>query len=405
MNFKTSTSKNNNNNCRSSLAEYKFVKREVDKDYEELTFLASQVCKVPIAQIGIIGKKSIWFKSIYGVSLAEIPHETDLLERTLRNPYEISIFHKEDAPDAFEELNKLYQKDFQFYAGIPLFNPKGDVIAVFYILDTEPHNFSQTEQRSLKAIANQTLNLFEYRKQNNKLYQVQKKLKLKYQELEKFTSVVSHDIKSPLANIISLSELLKDENEGKFDEDTSQYLQYLVESSYSLRNYVDGILGYYRSDHISAKDYVNVDLGDLLKKVSDLYQVSENIEITYPENVMLHNVNKSALTQVFMNLISNALKYNDKQIRRIDIGFDETNDFYLFEVKDNGKGISKLNLEKIFDLFTTLDENDRDGNPGTGIGLATVKKLVENMHGKIEVQSVPGDGSKFSFKIRRTYLK
>ncbi|MDT0685597.1 sensor histidine kinase [Autumnicola psychrophila] len=400
MNFKTSTTKNNNR--RSSLAEYKFVKREVDKDYEELTFLASQVCKVPIAQIGIIGKKSIWFKSIFGASIAEIPHETDLLERTLRKPYEISVFHKKDAPDAFEELNKLYQKDFQFYAGIPLFNPKGDVIAVFNILDTEPHDFSQTEQRSLEAIANQTLNLFEFRKQNNKLYQVQKKLKLKYQELEKFTSVVSHDIKSPLANIISLSELLKDENEGKFDEDTSQYLQYLVESSYSLRNYVDGILGYYRSDHISEKDYVNVDLGDLLKKVSDLYQVSENIEITYPEDVTLHNVNKSALTQVFMNLISNALKYNDKEVRRIDIGFDETNDFYLFAVKDNGKGISKSDLEKIFDLFTTLDENDRDGNPGTGIGLATVKKLVENMHGKIEVQSVPGDGSKFSFKIRRT---
>ncbi|MDT0649476.1 sensor histidine kinase [Autumnicola edwardsiae] len=400
MNYKTFTTTKKKD--RSSLKEYNFVKKEVDKDYDELTFLAAQVCKVPIAQIGIICENNIWFKSSHGTEVAEIIKQNFLFNETLCNPEDVSIFHKKNAPAAFEELSALYQEDLQFYAGIPLFSPKGEAIAVFNILDTYPRELSENEKRSLHSLANQTHHLFEYRKQNNKLYYVQKKLKLKYQELEKFTSVVSHDIKSPLANIISLSELLKDENEGKLDEENSLYLQYLVESSYSLRNYVDGILGYYRSDHISEKDFENVDLEGLLKKVADLYQISEDIEISYPKNITLHKVNKSALTQVFMNLISNALKYNNKDFRKIDINFEEVKDFYIFEVKDNGNGITKQNLEKIFDLFTTLDSNDRDGNPGSGIGLATVKKLVENMDGKIEVNSIPGDGSSFKFKIRRT---
>ncbi|MDT0690567.1 HAMP domain-containing sensor histidine kinase [Salegentibacter sp. F188] len=398
MNYKTFT-KNKKN--RSSLAEYKFVKREVDKDYDELTFLAAQICKFPIAQIGILGKKNLWFKSIYGAVLAEIPLKDSFFEEIIQNPGEVSVFLKKNAPEDFQKLEKHYQKDLEFYASIPLLSPKGEVIAIFSVLDTQARELSDSQKHSLKAIANQTLHLFEYRKQNNKLSQVQKKLKQKYHELEKFTSVVSHDIKSPLANIISLSELLKEENEGKLDAETSQYLQFLVESSYSLRNYVDGILGYYRSDHISEKDFENVDLEELLKKVSDLYQVSENIEITYPKNVTLHNVNKSALTQVFMNLVNNALKYNNKDTRRIHIEFRETGEFYFFEVNDNGNGISRENLEKIFNLFTTLDTTDRDGNPGSGIGLATVKKLVENMQGKIEVDSTPGIGSSFQFKIRR----
>ncbi|NJW55781.1 histidine kinase dimerization/phospho-acceptor domain-containing protein, partial [Salinimicrobium oceani] len=98
------------------------------------------------------------------------------------------------------------------------------------------------------------LNVVVFGKQKNQYQRIQKDLEQRYHDLEKFASVVSHDIKSPLANIISLVDLLKEENKENFDEETSQYIEYLSQASHSLRNYVDGLLILYRSERILEKE-------------------------------------------------------------------------------------------------------------------------------------------------------
>lgn len=384
-----------------ALREYNIIDSGPDKDYDNLTFLASVVCEVPVANISIIDKNRIWTKSIYGAEASDIQRSDSFCDRVIHQEESIVLFNKSTDPDIFSKSRELFGREYEFYAGIPLYNPQGHAIGVFCVFDTKERRLTKRQMNALEALASQTMNLFEFRKQKNKLYEVQKKLKQKYKELERFASLVSHDIKSPLANIISLSELLKDENKGKFDEETEQYLEFLVDSSYSLRNYVDGILSFYRSDHVLEKDYVNVDLHKLLKGIVDLYQVSDDIHITYPDDVMLHNVNKAALTQVFLNLISNALKYNHNKVRKVDIKFSKSEEYYFFEVKDNGQGIPKDKFKDIFELFTTLDTSDREGNTGSGIGLATVKKLIESMGGSITLESEPGKGSNFKFRIKR----
>ncbi|SDS43902.1 sensor histidine kinase [Christiangramia echinicola] len=386
---------------RTALKEYNILNTGPDEDYDNLTFLAASISNSPVAKISIIDNNRIWNKSVYGAEIEEIDRKNSFCDNTIQSDSSIHILKRSINPDLFDAAEGIYDREFSFYAGIPLHNPQGHVIAVFCVLDTEEKDLSEHQKKGLMALARQTMNLLEFRKQKIKLFEVQSKLKEKYQELERFASIVSHDLKSPLANIISLSELLKDENEGKFDKDTQQYLEYLVESSYSLRNYIDGILSFYRSDHVMEKDYTNVDLQKLLKGIVDLYQVADDIIITYPEDILLHNVNKAALTQVFMNLISNALKYNDKPVRKVHIDFNENEYFYFFEIKDNGNGIPKEKFEEIFNLFTTLDTADRDGGLGSGIGLATVKKLIESMGGSISIDSEVGEGSNFKFRIKR----
>ncbi len=386
---------------RTALAEYAILNTGPDQDYDNLTFLAAAICDVPVAKISVVDKTRIWNKSLYGSEHDEMDRKGSFCDYTIHTDDEIVILNRSENPEVFKAAKGIYEKEYSFYAGIPLHNFQGHAIAVFCVFDTRERELTAVQKKSLLSLANQTLNLFEFRKQKRKLYEVQNKLKEKYQELERFASLVSHDLKSPLANIISLSELLKDENKGKFDEETSQYLQYLVESSYSLRNYIDGILSFYRSDHVLQKDYTNVDLRKLLKGIIDLYQVSDDIQISYPDDTMLNHVNKAALTQVFMNLISNALKYNDKEIRKVSINFEKNETYYIFKVKDNGKGIPSEKKEEIFHLFTTLETADREGNLGSGIGLATVKKLIESMGGEITVDSEPGQGSTFTFSIKR----
>ena len=372
-----------------------------DSDYDELTFLTAAVCQVPVAYLSIIEPTRICFKARYGISIDTLNREDSFTQKLLESGEELLILNYKKTPEFFTQKVPFYKLEFKFYAGVLLKDPNGYPLGALNILDTKDRDLDKVQLKALKTLANQSFKLMEYSKQNNQFQLVQNKLKQKYEELEKFASLVSHDIKSPLANIISLTELLKEENKGKFDEDTTQYLNYLVESSYSLRNYVDGILSFYRSEHILEKDYENIDLHLILQQIAKLYEVSDDVILEYPESTTLHNVNKAALTQVFLNLVSNGLKYNKKNIRRIKINFEEDPSFYHFEVIDNGEGFPEEDSSKIFELFTTLDTTDREGNPGSGIGLATVNKLVHSMGGHINVRSTPGKGSTFSFTIRR----
>lgn len=378
--------------------DFSVLKSSPENDFDEITALSAHICGTPIAVIQIIEKDEPWLKSVYGISKEKIPEDPFFWEKTLNRGRLLSIrdIREEASFKGFENKH-----NFVFYAGIPLTTTEGLNFGVLYVLDTKPRELSKKQEESLYILSNQILHLLESRKQNFQLREVQKKLRQKYTELEKFASVVSHDIKSPLANIISLTELLREENKDNISPETQQYIDFLAESSYSLRNYVDGILSFYRSDHILEKGKEDVDLNSFFKNITQLFLIRDDVRITYPTSGTLQDINKAALTQIFLNLISNALKYNDKPVRKVNIGFRETPQFYEFEVLDNGVGIRPEHSERIFDLFTTLETNDREGNPGSGIGLATVKKILDHLEGSISVESRIPEGSNFKFKIKR----
>ena len=366
-----------------------------EKDFDDILVLASQLCNASVAAIIGVTNGIPWIKSVFGTEKKE----------TLLNPCFWKPVMEQERILGIEDLKKdpefqSLKSKFTFYAGVPLISAFQKV-GVLYVADEKPGELNDNQRVALDILSRQILNQIDYQKQHNELLKVQKKLQERYRELEKFSSVVSHDIKSPLANIISLTELLQEENKDTLNADTVQYLDFLIQSSYSLRNYVDGILTFYRSEKILDKEKEDVELQKFFKSIADLYQVNSNVEISFPLVGSLEKVNKSAMAQIFMNLISNALKYNSKPIRKINISFSETERHYYFEVQDNGNGIPAEDFDKIFDLFTTLNSNDRDGNPGTGIGLATVKKLLDHMGGSITVESELHQGSNFKFKIKR----
>ena len=112
-------------------------------------------------------------------------------------------------------------------------------------------------------------------------------------------------------------------------------------------------------------------------------------------------VNEQLITQIMINLVSNALKYNYKEVVQIDIGITDQDEKYEFFVKDNGQGIALKDQETIFEMFQVTTLKDRYGNRGSGIGLANVKKLVEANGGSIRVDSEIGQGSKFTFTINK----
>lgn len=369
----------------------------LEKDFMEIAFLTQQICSCSAAVLSIYEGEENQLLFVSGISEESVPPSGQLLN-ILR--MEKKIIYKMDFDKGYFAVPPELD-DFSFYAGIPLLTAENKILGILYVLDFQKEELTEEQEIALTILGNQLIKLINYGEQHSELKNVQLKLRQKYRDLEKFASVVSHDIKSPLANIISLTEFLKEENKGAFNEETKQYLDFLIQSSYSLRNYVDGILTFYRSDNILEKEKEDVDLYLLLRGIAYLFQVNSRVKITFPASGILKNVNKAALTQIFLNLIGNALKYNDKESREVNITFEESMDYYYFQVKDNGNGIPEEAFEKIFDLFTTLDQNDRDGHPGSGIGLATVKKMLDHMQGSIELESQLGKGSNFKFRIKR----
>lgn len=377
--------------------EFEILRNAPEKDYRDILFLATQICKTKAAAICIVENGRPWCKTSVGISSDDITKAEALWKIPLQDQKLLKVKSLQ-ADDRFVGDFGGYS----FYAGVPLVTNSGENLGVLMLFDPQEKDLDSQQEYALQILAGQVLNLVTFRKQKNEYARIQENLQQRYSDLEKFASVVSHDIKSPLANIISLTELLKEENAENFDEATKQYIDYLSQASHSLRNYVDGLLVFYRSEKILEKEEEDVNLKSFFEKLVSLYKVEPDVEIIYPHHGHLKKVNKHALTQIFMNLISNALKYNSKEKRLVEISFNADESFYYFEVKDNGNGIPEEDFEKIFELFTTLDHDDRHGNPGSGIGLATVKKMLHHMGGDISISSTPGKGSNFKLKIKRS---
>ena len=136
-----------------------------------------------------------------------------------------------------------------------------------------------------------------------------------------------------------------------------------------------------------------------MEEIVDLLNINVNCEINFPENDFEINCNRAALEQIFLNLIGNSLKYNDKEETIINIACEKKDNSYYFTVSDNGIGIPEDKQEEIFNLFSTIGNVDRNGKKGHGIGLSTVQKLVKSLGGKIIVESKLGKGTSFKFSI------
>ncbi|SDL15150.1 GAF sensor signal transduction histidine kinase [Salinimicrobium catena] len=376
-----------------SLEEFHILRSIPENVFREILFLASEACNTSAAALIITENEENYIKAAKDVDPDWLLSREELLKATLQQE---KTFGVKDSSLGSQDHTNL-----SFFAGTTMITGSGDVLGILCILDGDKLQLTSNEERSLRLLAGQVLKLVEFKKQENQFRRMQAALEQKYQDLERFASVVSHDIKSPLANIISLTELLKEENKGNLSAETMEYLDFLEESSQSLRRYVDGLLKFYRSEKLLEKKEEDVELGSFFEEVAGLYNVDADVEINYPKNGILQNVNKAALSQIFLNLLANALKYNHKPRRQVVVLYKASETFYEFEVNDNGEGIPEENIGKIFDLFTTLEQSDRYGNMGNGIGLATVKKLIDHMGGEISVESTEGEGSSFKFKIKR----
>jgi len=384
-----------------ALEKYKLLDTLQEDAYDSITALISYICDVPIALITLLDKDRNYVKSNYGISITESPRSTSFCGHAIHSNDAITIV--EDAREDIRFIgNPLVVKNNAiFYAGAPLVDADGFKLGVLCVYDHKPRILEKAQKEALLTLSKQVVHLFEQRYQNFKLEEFQTQLKKRNNNLEKFSGIVSHDLKSPLSNIMALTELLEQENAGKLNQNSLQYLEYLKESSSVLKDYIDGLLAYYKSDELLNSLPEKIDIKTLIDEVKLITDSTNALQININTRLDFIFARKSSLMQIFNNLISNAVKYNAKDKTVIDIDLLETDCYYEFSVKDNANGIPEKDLKSIFELFTTVTKKDKYGNKGTGIGLATVKRIIDHLNGSITVNSKLEQGSVFTFTIAK----
>ena len=211
-------------------------------------------------------------------------------------------------------------------------------------------------------------------------------------DLDQFAYVASHDLKAPLRGIASLSEWIEEALSAQMTGETRRQMDLLRGRVHRLEALIDGILDYSRAGRVREK-VERVDMGALLAECRDLLAPGPPASIEIAPSLPAVMAERVPLQQVFMNLISNALKHAGRPDVRVEIACADAGDAYDFTVRDNGPGIAAQFHERIWGIFQTLQPRDRV--EGTGIGLSVVKKLVESRGGRVSIESEAGAGATF----------
>ncbi|WP_340767325.1 PAS domain S-box protein [Polaribacter tangerinus] len=283
-------------------------------------------------------------------------------EKGKSNKYEITI------------LNKAGKKRIWLVSGAPNYNLKGELIGSIGIhLDiTDLKNLEQQKAQMLQKLARSN------------------------QELEEYAHIVSHDLKSPLRSIHALLSWIKQDNLTHFDTQTLGNFDLLFRTVEKMESLITNVLEYSKVNANSVSN-ITLDLDELVKDCIEILMIPSHIDVRIIKKLPSIYADKTKIRQLFQNLISNAVKFSDKQKGYIEIDYKEKDAFYEFSIRDNGIGIKQKHFKNIFKVFQSLNPQKQS----TGIGLSIVKKVVQIYGGEVWLTSTFGEGTTFYFTIRK----
>jgi light-regulated signal transduction histidine kinase (bacteriophytochrome) len=220
------------------------------------------------------------------------------------------------------------------------------------------------------------------------------------QDLQQFAYVASHDLQEPLRMVSGFLELLERRYQHVLDEKAKAYIEHAVDGAKRMQSLIEGLLKYSRIAHAEFGWVdTSVTFADAIANLATAISES-GAEVTGRELPTIWG-DATQMLQLFQNLISNGIKYRKPDVPpRVNVSAERIKREWVFAMKDNGIGIDSHDFDRVFKIFQRL--HTREEYPGTGIGLASCKKIVEQHGGRIWIESMPGEGSTFYFSLPAT---
>jgi signal transduction histidine kinase len=373
---------------------YNILSTLLEKEFDELCALASAICQTPVALIKLLEQEKPYIKAVIS---KPIPLSTNHYLK-----YAETVAFADDLLVAIDPIEvDDTQEAVVFYAGIPLINAEGQTMGSLCVIDMEKRSLSDLQTAALKILAGQVMAKLELKKQDIELKKAYQALTNAHSFTQKFAAMAAHDIKNPLSSISLTAQALKIRLEKLKDEGCLKLVDINISGIKKLNALLDDMLAYSKDPALLHQKKQLINLSELLLSVTGMIEVPENMTIYLPEQNIRMQTSFIAMEQIFINLFTNAIRYNDKLQGTIHVRFTSDSGFDYFEIEDNGIGIAKEHHDRIFSDNFTLRITDRYNKKGNGIGLATVRELVKALNGKINLTSEPGMGTTFLITLKK----
>lgn len=347
------------------------------KELEE----AQRIGKLGNWEVDLINRSIFWSKQVYDIH--EKPYEyTPIFEEA------VSFYDEGSRPVIAEAVRAAAEEGKSFDENLVIISANG--IRKYIRVKGE----AAYENGVIVKIVGIFQDISRERLTQEKLRAYATDLEKKNKELDQFAYVVSHDLKAPLRGINNLANWIEEDLGGTLQPDAQKNFDLLKKRVRRMENLINGILEYARAGRqTTPHGYTSV--YEVIQDIFSSLDLPHNLKVHIVQPLPFIMTNKIALEQVFSNLITNAIKHNNNLDPEVRITAETQDAFIQFCVADNGPGIPEAYHEKIFSIFQTLESRDKVEN--TGVGLSIVKKIVEEMGGKVWVQSTLGEGAHFYF--------
>ena len=368
-----------------------------EQSFDDLTYLAAQVCQVPIALVCIVDQHRQWFKSHYGLDKRESSRDYAFCAHTILT--EDGMFVPDASVDERFIDNPFVTEspNIRFYAGIPLDLEGGLHIGTLCIIDSKPKKLSENELKQLKVIAQQAT--------------AQLSLRLRIKELEKlkqlqseFVGMVTHELRTPTTSIVGGLTLLESKGVNTFSDDHKKLLSSLCKSAQRLNFIINDILqltkvnlGQFKIEKTSSNINKCIEnVVDGLKGYVDKFKMKITLELDPGIPSFLFDWER--IGQVLSNFISNAIKVSPKG-GEVKVSSVYKGDVVRVSVQDFGVGIPDDRKQDVFTGFAQITKSVHEDCEGTGLGLLIAKEIIEQHGGNIGFESKKGEGSTFYFEL------
>lgn len=314
---------------------------------------------------------------------------------------------KSGIPELIHDTSKdsRYIKDIEYnYSEITVpIVVEGHIIGIIDSEHPEKYFFNEGQLVTLINISrviamqlNNAISLEKRKEAEGKYIKINKELAKKNEALEEYAHIVSHDLKSPLRSISALLSWIKEDNEELINDTSKVYFDNIDKSLEHMENLISDVL-IYSSISFGQIKFTSIDIKKLLNEIVDYIFVPEHVTIEIGAMPPKIKADYTQFKQLFQNLITNAVKFIDKDKGKVKILYESDEFFYKFSISDNGIGIDEKYHDKIFDVFQSLTKDSKS----SGIGLSIVKKIINLYGGKIWVESKLGEGTTFYFTIKK----
>jgi signal transduction histidine kinase len=379
------------------LLSYDVLDTEAEQLFDDLTTLASQICDTPIALISLIDPDRQWFKSRVGLDAEETSREIAFCSHAILQDDVFEIPNASLDPRFHDNPLVTGAPDIRFYAGAPLVSPSGHAIGTLCTIDRKPRKLTESQKTSLQTLSKSVVAHLELKRKNRELERTS-------QFRSDFLSYVSHEIRTPLNAINTFSRLLEGEAQKlKLPESFTTPLSHVTQSGERLLEIVNSVLDIKQIEAGKMRVMPRaVSTHDFFTHLFSLTKIraedggitfTSTIDSSVPDTLFFDD---TKFGQVSLNLLSNAIKFTNPG-KSVNAQVKYKNDKLIFNVIDQGIGISEEDQKLLFTPFERMENAHQIS--GTGLGLNISKRLIELMDGTIKVSSKVNEGTRISVTL------